>query len=78
MKEENLPFGGELSGHVYFRDKFPGYDDGIYAGMRLIELLSHTDKPLNTLLDGINKYYSTEELKVKVSDEIKFQVISQI
>ena len=76
--EGNFPLGGELSGHVYFRDKFPGYDDGIYAGLRLIELLSHTDKPLNTLLDGINKYYSTEELKVKVEDEIKFKVIEKI
>jgi len=76
--EGNFPLGGELSGHVYFRDKFPGYDDGIYAGLRLIELLSHTDKPLNTLLDGINKYYSTEELKVKVDDEIKFKVIEKI
>jgi len=76
--EGNFPFGGELSGHVYFRDKFPGYDDGIYAGIRLIELLSHTDKPLNTLLDGINKYYSTEELKVTVEDEIKFEIIEKM
>ena len=76
--EGNFPLGGELSGHVYFRDKFPGYDDGIYAGLRLIELLSHTDKPLNTLLDGINKYYSTEELKIKVEDEIKFKVIEKM
>ena len=76
--EGNFPLGGELSGHVYFRDKFPGYDDGIYVGLRLIELLSHTDKPLNTLLDEINKYYSTEELKVHVEDEIKFKVIEKM
>ena len=76
--EGDFPFGGELSGHVYFRDKFPGYDDGIYAGMRLIELLSNTDKPLSSLLDGINKYYSTEEAKVKVDDEIKFKVIEKM
>lgn len=74
----NCPLGGELSGHVYFRDKFPGYDDGIYAGMRLIELLSNTDKPLNTLLDGINKYYSTKEIKVAVPDDCKFQIIEKI
>jgi len=74
----NYPLSGELSGHVYFRDKFPGYDDGIYAGMRLIEMLSHTDKPLSTLLDGINKYYSTEEIKVKVDDEKKFQIIDKM
>ena len=76
--EGNFPLGGELSGHVYFRDKFPGYDDGIYAGLRLIELLSHTDKTLSSLLDGINKYYSTEELKIKVDDEIKFKVIEKM
>jgi len=76
--EGNYPLGGELSGHVYFRDKFPGYDDGIYVGIRLIELLSNTKRPLSTMLDGINKYYSTEELKVKVDDEIKFEVIEKI
>jgi phosphomannomutase/phosphoglucomutase len=76
--EMETPLGGELSGHVYFRDKFPGYDDGIYAGMRLIELLSHIDKPLSSMLDGINKYYSTEELKVKVEDDIKFKVIEKM
>ena len=76
--EMETPLGGELSGHVYFRDKFPGYDDGIYAGMRLIELLSHTDKPLSSMLDGINKYYSTEELKIRVEDEIKFEVIEKM
>ena len=74
----DYPLSGELSGHVYFRDKWPGYDDGIYAGMRLIELLSHIDKPLNTLLDNINKYYSTEEIKVKVDDSKKFEIIDKI
>ena len=76
--EGDYPLSGELSGHVYFRDKFPGYDDGIYAGMRLIELLSHTDKTLASLLDGINKYYSTPELKVKVDDEKKFTIINKM
>ena len=76
--EGNYPLGGELSGHVYFRDKWPGYDDGIYAGMRLIELLSHTDKPLSSMLDGINKYYSTEEIKVKVDDNRKFDIIEKM
>ena len=74
----DYPLSGELSGHVYFRDKFPGYDDGIYAGIRLIELLSYTDKSLSSLLDGINKYYSTSEIKVKVSDDNKFEIIEKI
>lgn len=76
--EGDYPLSGELSGHVYFRDKFPGYDDGIYAGMRLIEVLSHTDKSLDKLLDGINKYYSTEEIKIKCDDNKKFLVIDKI
>ena len=76
--EGNYPLSGELSGHVYFRDKFPGYDDGIYAGMRLIELLTHTDKPLSSLLDDVNKYYSTPEMKVKTTDDKKFLIINKI
>ena len=78
VKEEDLPFGGELSGHVYFRDKWPGFDSGMYAGLRLLEILSKTDKSLDELLTGIPKYYSTEELKFKSRDEIKFKVIEKI
>lgn len=73
--EKDIPLGGELSGHIYFRDKFPGYDDGIYVGLRLVELLSYTDKKSSELLEGINKYYSSEELKVKVTDETKFKIV---
>lgn len=76
--EGNYPLSGELSGHVYFRDKWPGYDDGIYAGMRFIELLSHTDKQSSQLLESINKYYATEEIKVKVDDTKKFAIIDKI
>lgn len=76
--EGDYPLSGELSGHVYFRDKFPGYDDGIYAGMRLIELLTHIDKPLSSLLDDVNKYYSTPEMKVKTTDDKKFLIINKI
>ena len=78
VKNMDLPFGGELSGHVYFRDKFPGFDSGIYAGLRLCEILSKTDKSVDDLLDGINKYYSTEELKFKTTDENKFTVVKLI
>ena len=76
--EGDYPLSGELSGHVYFRDKWPGYDDGIYAGMRLIELLSNVNKPLSSMLDNINKYYSTEEIKVKVTDETKFDIVKKM
>ncbi|MEG2711422.1 MAG: phosphomannomutase/phosphoglucomutase [Clostridia bacterium] len=78
MKEGKFAFGGELSGHVFFADKFPGFDDGIYAGMRLIEILSNTDKKLSEHLDGINKYYSTPEIKYKSTDDKKFGIIDGV
>lgn len=78
MKEGDFDFGGEYSGHIYFRDRWPGIDDGIYAGLRMIEILSHTDKKLSDLLDNINKYYSTEEIKLKVDDDIKFDVVNKV
>lgn len=76
--EGNYPFSGELSGHVFFRDKFPGYDDGIYAGLRLIEILTNTDKNIEELLEGIPEYVSTPEIKIATDDNIKFQVIDKI
>ena len=78
VRDNDLPFGGELSGHVYFRDRFPGFDSGLYAGLRLLEILSHTDKTVDELLEGITTYHSTEELKFKSPDDIKFKVIEQI
>ena len=74
----NYPFGGELSGHVFFRDRFPGYDDGIYAGLRLIEILSNTNKTIQELLENISKYYSTKEIKIPTPDNIKFKVIDKV
>lgn len=76
--EGNYPFSGELSGHVFFRDRFSGNDDGIYASLRLIEILSNTDKKLSEMLDGISKYYSTPEIKIATSDDTKFQIIEKI
>ncbi len=78
VREDNLPFGGELSGHVYFNDKWPCFDSGIYAGLRLVEILSHTDKSVSELLEGINEYYSTEELKFPSGDDVKFSVVDKV
>ena len=72
------PLSGELSGHIYFRDKWPGYDDGIYCGMRLIEMLSNNNRTLSSYLDNLEKYYSTPEIKVKVDDSKKFDIVNKI
>jgi len=78
VRDEDLPFGGELSGHVYFRDRWPGFDSGLYAGLRLLEILSKTNKKTSELLEGITNYYSTEELKFKSPDDVKAKVVEQI
>lgn len=78
MQEGNFDFGGEYSGHVFFRDRFTGCDDGIYNSLRVIEMLSHTTKKLSTFLDNTNKYYSTEEIRVKVTDENKFTIVNKV
>ena len=77
-KELDLPFGGEYSGHVYFRDKIADVGSGIYAGLRLIEILSKTNQPLSTLLADIPKYHSTPEIKFASTDEMKFVVVKKI
>ena len=76
--EGNYPFGGELSGHVFFRDRFGGYDDGIYAGLRLIEILTNNGKTVSEMLEGINKYYSTPEIKIHTEDNIKFNIVNKV
>ena len=78
MQEGNFDFGGEFSGHLFFRDKYPGFDDGIYAGLRILEILSNTDKKLSELYENINTYYSTEELRASVTDENKFEIVDKI
>ena len=78
VRDNDLPFGGELSGHVYFRDRWLGFDSGLYAGLRMLEILSHTDKNVEELLSGINEYYSTEELKFASNDNVKFEIVSKV
>ena len=77
-RDMDLPFGGELSGHVYFRDRWLGFDSGIYAGLRLVELLSNTTHSVDELLYGIHNYFSTEEIKISSTDDKKFDVINNV
>ena len=76
--ENDYPFGGEYSGHLYFRDKFIGTDDGIYAGLRLVEILSHNPKKVSKLLEGITKYYNYPEGKFTVEDSKKDIIVSRV
>lgn len=77
-KENNCIFGGEYSGHVYFRDKFMGFDSGLYAGVRMLEILTLEKEKLSTLVDSLNKYSSSDEIKIETSDTLKFEIIEKI
>ncbi|MEO7660264.1 MAG: phosphomannomutase/phosphoglucomutase [Pyrinomonadaceae bacterium] len=78
MKETGATLAGEMSGHIFFADRFYGFDDATYAGARLLEILSKTDKPLSALLADLPKLFSTPELRVNCPDESKFKVVEQI
>lgn len=78
MKEGDFALGGELSGHIFFRDRWPGFDDGIYAGLRFIEILTRSEKKASELLDGVNKYYSTPEIKLKSTETEKYKLVEKI
>ena len=78
-KEENLAFGGEYSGHIFFRDRDACLGSGIYAALRLIEILSRDrTKSVSKLLKGINHYENTPEVKYNVGDDKKFEIIEKI
>jgi len=78
MKEEKAVLGGEMSGHIFFADRYFGYDDAIYASCRLIELLSKTDKKLSQLLEDVPKTFITPEIRIDCPDEIKFKVVEKV
>ena len=78
MKETGAVLAGEMSGHIFFADRFYGFDDAAYAGARLLEILSKTDKKLSELFDGIPETYSTPELRVDCPDETKFEVVAKV
>lgn len=78
MIEENLIFGGEISGHTFFYDKFYGFDDGIYAGLRMVEILDDNNIKLSKLQDDLIKYKSTPVLKIQVTDETKSIIVDNV
>ena len=78
MKEEHAELAGEMSGHMFFADRYYGYDDAIYAACRLLEIVSQSGKPLSNQLLGIPKLVSTPELRLDCPDELKFKVIAKV
>jgi phosphomannomutase/phosphoglucomutase len=78
IREEKAVLGAEMSGHVFFADRYFGYDDAIYASCRLLELLSKTDRRLSQLLEDVPRTFITPEIRVDCPDEIKFEVVEKV
>jgi phosphomannomutase / phosphoglucomutase len=78
MKEEHAELAGEMSGHMFFADRYFGYDDALYAACRLIEIVAKSGKPLSAQLEGLPKLISTPEIRVDCPDETKFAVVARV
>lgn len=78
VKQEKAPFGGELSGHVFFADRNYGYDDALYAGLRLIEILIRTGKSIPELLATLPPSFNTPEIRIDTTEDKKHSIVSAL
>ncbi|MGA1083370.1 MAG: phosphomannomutase/phosphoglucomutase [Burkholderiaceae bacterium] len=77
LKETKAPLAGEMSGHVFFNDRWYGFDDGLYAAARLLEILSRTDNP-SAVLEALPDAISTPELQVKTQEGENHEVVARL
>lgn len=78
MKEEKAELAGEMSGHMFFADRYFGFDDATYACLRLLEILADSGKTVSELLSDVPKTYSTPEIRVDCPDHIKFTLVEKV
>ncbi len=78
MKETGAQLAGEMSGHLFFANRWFGFDDGVYASARLLEILTHTDKPMSALLADVPKTFISPEIRVDCPEATKFQVVAAV
>jgi phosphomannomutase len=78
IKDEKAPFGGEMSGHIFFADRNYGYDDALYAGLRIVEILAKTSKTITELLSDLPTAYNTPELRIDTTEEKKHLIVEKL
>lgn len=78
MRETGALFSGEVSGHMFFADEYYGYDDAVYAALRLLRIMSRTGKSVRELLSDVPRYYVTPETRVFCPDSDKFRVVEEL
>ena len=75
MVETGAGLGGEMSGHIFFSDRYYGFDDGLYSALRLIEIISNENEPLSKSLEDWPETFFTPELRIDYPEEIKFKLV---
>ena len=78
MKETGAPLAGEMSGHIFFKHRWYGFDDALYAAVRLIEAVSASGKSLTEIMDGMPKTTATPELRFQVDEARKFAIVDEV
>jgi phosphomannomutase/phosphoglucomutase len=78
MRETGALLGGEMSGHIFFKEQYFGYDDAIYAGARLLDILARTGKTVDALLADLPPAHNTPEIRIDCPDAVKFQIAERV
>jgi phosphomannomutase/phosphoglucomutase len=78
MKQEQALLAGEMSGHIFFADRYYGFDDAIYATLRILEILSHSGVPLHEMLADVPETFATPEIRVECDDAEKFGLVERV
>lgn len=78
MYEEKALLAGEMSGHIFFADRYYGFDDGVYAGVRMINWVAHQEQTLVEIMDGLPEVHNTPEIRMHVDEERKFVIVDEI
>ncbi len=78
MKETKAELAGEMSGHIFFADRYYGFDDALYAACRLLEIVAASGRPLSAQLEGVPRMFVTPEIRVDCPDEAKFGVVEEV
>jgi phosphomannomutase len=78
MKETGAPLAGEMSGHVFFKHRWYGFDDALYAAVRLIEAVSQSGRGLTEMMDAMPKTTATPEMRFQVDEARKFAIVDEV
>ena len=78
MAETGAPLAGEMSGHLFFADRYFGFDDALYAALRLLRVVAHSGISLGQLIDALPALVNTPELRFTVPEERKFDIVEEV